>query len=230
MMNQKKCYKDVYAPYKWALFAALVLQWVLGGFLTIGMYANWLYVALPIAFAVTVIAARFAWDRLAVRIFVRAVTILPTVLCLAMVLFQTVASAASGWQLSMNTILWDAVRSTLPALPWLIPALGIAAGHRGRYDRVALVIAQGLAAALAIVTLVLSYLPNSAVLTDNEWGIRHVAWLYILGGVCIIALVVALVFSLARPDRRALAADDDTDTFDGMYLELKEDDKKSDRD
>ena len=224
-MNQKKCYKDVYAPYKWALFAAVTAELLLGGFLTLGMYANWLYIALPIAFAVTVIAARFAWERIAVRVVVRAVAVLPTALCLAMILFQSVASAASGWQLSMNTILWDAVRSTLPALPWLLPALGVAANHRGRYDRAALCVTQGLAAALAIVTLVLSYLPNSAVLTDNEWGIRHVAWLYALGGVCVIAFVVSLVFSLAHPDRRALRddADDDADTFDGMSLELKED-------
>lgn len=229
-MNQKKIYKDVYAPYKWALFVAVTLELLLGGFLTLGIYADWLYIALPIVFAVTVIAATFAWSRLGVRIFVRALTGLPIALCLVMVVFQTIVSAASGWQLSMNTILWDAIRSTLPALPWLVPAMGVASTRRARYDRVALVLTQGLATAFAVTLLILSYLPNSAVLTDNEWGLHHVAWLYVLAGVCAVAFVVSLVCVMARPERRVLnVGNDDTDTFDGMYLELKDDNKKSDR-
>ncbi len=220
--NQKPCFKDIYKPYKWALFITLVAQLLFGGFMTLGIYAEQMYIALPLALAVLIIAARLGRNKRAVCTAVRAIVALPVAFGVVMVLFQTVASAASGWQLSIGTILWDAVRSTLPMMPWLLPVYGVVALSRSRYDRVALCVAQGYTAALAVITVVLSYLPNSGILIDNDWGIPHLAALYALAGVGVAALAVTLVYSLARPDRRTAEEDDDTDTFDGMLRELQE--------
>ena len=163
----------------------------------------------------------------AARVIVRTIVSLPVAFGILMILFQTAASAASGWQLSIGTILWDAVRSTLPMMPGLLPIYGVAARERSRYDRVALCVAQGFTATLAVVTVALCYLPNSGILIDNRWGIPHVAAMMALAGVGVAAFVISLVYALAHPDRRAVT-DDDTDTFGGMVEELQNK-KKSDR-
>lgn len=220
--NKKPCFKDIYKPYKWALFITLTIQLLFSGFMTLGIYAEQMYIALPLTLAVLIIAARMGRNKRAVCTVVRAIAALPVAFGVVMVLFQTAASAASEWQLSFGTILWDAVRSTLPMMPWLMPVYGVVAYSRTRYDRVALCVAQGYTAALAIITVVLSYLPNSGILIDNDWGIPHIAALYALAGVGVAALAVTLVYSLARPERRTVAEDDDTDTFDGLLQELQE--------
>ncbi len=220
-MNQKPCFKDVYAPYKWTLFAALLLQLLFGGFMTIGTYAEGMYYALPITLVVLIAVARFGWDGRAARVIVRTIVSLPVAFGILMILFQTVASAASGWQLSIGTILWDAVRSTLPMMPWLMPIYGVAARERSRYDRVALCVAQGFTAALAVAVVAMCYLPNSGILIDNNWGIPHVAALYALAGVGVAAFIITLVYALAHPDRPVATEEDDTDTFDGMVHELQ---------
>lgn len=223
-MNEKKCFKDLYAPYKWTLFAAVLVQLLFGGFMTLGIYADWMYIVLPILTVALLVAARFCHDRRAARVAVRAVTALPVAFGVLMLLFQTAASAASGWQLSFATILWDAVRSTLPMLLWLAPVYGVAARSRSRYDRVALCVAQGFTAALAVATVVLAHLPRSGILTANDWGVPHIAALYALAGVCVAVFVITLVYAAARPDRRAVDVDvdDGTDTFDGMYHEMQQ--------
>lgn len=218
-MNTKPCFKDVYAPHKWTLFAALLAQLLYGAVMTIGTYVEGMYYALPITFVVLIAIARFGWDSRAARVIVRVITALPVAFGILMLLFQTAASAASEWQLSVSTILWDAARSTLPMMPWLMPIYGVAARTRSRYDCVALCVAQGFTAALAVTTVVLCHLPNSGILTANAWGIPHIAAMYALAGVAVAALVIALVYALARPDRRA--ADTDADTFDGMLEELQ---------
>lgn len=218
-MNQKPCFKDVYAPYKWTLFAALLAQLLFGGFMTIGTYAEGMYYALPITLAVLIAIARFGWDSRAARVSVRVIVSLPVAFGVLMILFQTAASAASGWQLSIGTILWDAVRSALPMMPWLMPIYGVAARDRSRYDRVALCVAQGFTAVLAVAVVAMCYLPNSGILADNAWGIPHIAAMYALAGVGVAAFIISLIYALARPDCRA--ADDATDTFGGMVEELQ---------
>lgn len=226
-MNQKPCFKDLYAPHKWTLFAALLAQLLYGGFMTVGTYAEGMYYALPITLVVLIAVARFGWDGRAARVIVRTIVSLPVAFGILMILFQTAASAASGWQLSFGTILWDAVRSTLPMMPWLMPIYGVAARERSRYDRVALCVAQGFTAALAVAVVAMCYLPNSGILADNAWGIPHIAAMYALAGVALAALIIALVYALARPARRAIT-DDDADTFGGMVEELQGN-KKADR-
>lgn len=218
-MNSKPCFKDVYAPHKWTLFVALLLQLLYGGFMTLGTYVEGMYYALPITLAVLIAIARFGWDSRAARVTVRAIVALPVAFGVLMMLFQTTASAASGWELSMRTILWDAARSTLPMMPWLMPIYGVAARDRSRYDRVALCVAQGFTTALAVITVALCHLPNSGILADNAWGISHIAAMYALAGVSVAAFVVALVYALAHPDRAA--SDDGADTFGGMVEELQ---------
>ncbi len=220
-MNQKKCFKDIYAPYKWTLFIALLVQLAYGGFMTLGFYAEWMRIALPVLAAALLITAYVGRTRRAALIVVRAITALPIALSVLMLLFQTVASAASGWQLSFGTILWDAVRSTLPTLPWLLPALGVAAYDRARYDLTALCVAQGFTTVLTVTAVVLALLPESGVIAANPWGLPHIAALCALAGVCAAVLVITLIYSAARPDRRAADVEDGTDTFDGMYKELE---------
>ncbi len=220
-MNQKKCFKDIYAPYKWTMLIALLVQTAYGGFMTLGIYTEWMRIALPVTAAVLLIVAHIGRTRRAARIAVRVITALPIALSVLMLLFQTAVSAANGWQLSFGTILWDAVRSTLPTLPWLLPALGIAAYDRTRYDRTALCVAQGFTTALTVTAVVLALLPESGIITANPWGIPHIAALGALAGVCAAVLAITLIYSAAHPARRAADVEDGTDTFDGMYKELE---------